>query len=275
MNIRCIALDLDRTTLNSQGQLSPRNREALEHCIRKGIHIVIASGRSYTALPEDVISIPGIDYAITSNGAAVYRISDGACLRRFTLTPQSVEELLRLTSQEPIVYETFIRGAAYADAAYVRDPVAHGATPQAIGYIQETRQPIQDMAAFMRTHADELDSVDLVMSDQVLKARLWQLLKAQVPDLYITASVPELLELSHKDGGKHSGVRFVAETLGLSPNEIAAFGDGDNDADMLSYVGCGIAMENATPACKAVSDYVTLHHAEDGVAHAIYHILKL
>ena len=275
MNIRCIALDLDRTTLNGQGKLSPRNREALEYAIRQGVHIVIASGRSFSALPEDVVSVPGIEYAITSNGAAVYRLSDGACLRRFTLTPQSVADLIRLTKDEPVVYETFIRGKAYADAAYVRDPIAHGATPQAIGYIQTTRQPVEDMAAFMLDHANDLDSVDLVLSDQTVKARLWKLLKEQVPDLYITSSVPELLELSHRDGGKHSGVRFVAETLGLSPDQIAACGDGDNDADMLHYVGCGIAMENATPACKEASDCQTLHHTEDGVAHAIYNILRL
>ena len=96
-----------------------------------------------------------------------------------------------------------------------------------------------------------------------------------MPDIYITSSVRQLIEISHRDTGKHSGVRFVAERLRLSPADIAAFGDGDNDADMLSYVGCGIAMANASPACLAAADHVTLDHREDGVAHGIYHMLKL
>ena len=67
----------------------------------------------------------------------------------------------------------------------------------------------------------------------------------------------------------------MAELLGLSSEEIAAFGDGDNDADMLSYVGCGIAMANASPACLAAADHVTLDHRDDGVAHGIYEILHI
>ena len=68
MDIKCIALDLDRTTLNAQGRLSDGNREALEYAISRGIHIVIASGRPLGSLPEDVLSVGGIEYAITSPG---------------------------------------------------------------------------------------------------------------------------------------------------------------------------------------------------------------
>ncbi len=275
MNIRCIALDLDRTTLNGQGRLSHDNREALTAAIDKGVHIVIASGRAFSTLPPDMVELPGVEYAITSNGAAVYHIPTGACLRRYTMTPESVEAVLSRTAGEPVVYEAFVEGVAYADAAYVRDPVSRGATVQAIPYIQNTRTPVEDMEAFIRAHAEELDSIDLVLRDQALKHRLWASLPEQIPDLYVTASVPSLLELSHRNAGKHSGVRFLAERLGLSPMEIAAFGDGDNDAEMLAYVGCGIAMENGTDACKAAADYVTLHYAQDGVAYAIHNILHL
>ena len=58
MSIQCIALDLDRTTLNGEGRLSPGNRQALEYAIAKGVHIVIASGRSFASLPRDVTAVP-------------------------------------------------------------------------------------------------------------------------------------------------------------------------------------------------------------------------
>ena len=67
----------------------------------------------------------------------------------------------------------------------------------------------------------------------------------------------------------------MAQQLGLIPAQIAAFGDGDNDADMLAYVGCGIAVANASPACLAAADVVTVHHREDGVAYGIREILKI
>lgn len=121
----------------------------------------------------------------------------------------------------------------------------------------------------------ELESMDLVTVDEPLKQAMWALLRERVPGLYVTSSAPQLLELTHRDGGKHSGVRFVAERLGLSPDQIAAFGDGDNDVDLLRFAGCGIAVANASPACLAAADLVTLDHRQDGVAHGIYQLLDL
>lgn len=275
MDVKCIALDLDRTTLDGSGRLSPGNREALEYAIGKGVHIIIASGRAFGSLPRDVASVPGIEYAITSNGAAVYHLPTGKRLHGYMLEPRSVLDILRLTAQEQVAYETFIDGAAYADAAYVRDPVAHGATPQAIPYIQSTRRPEPDIQAFIRAHIHELDSLDLVVGDEAAKLRIWADLQKAVPNVYITSSVQQLIEISHADAGKHSGVRYVTELLGLSPAQAAAFGDGDNDADMLRYVGCGIAVENASPACLAAADHVTARHDQDGVARGIYDILQI
>ena len=93
--------------------------------------------------------------------------------------------------------------------------------------------------------------------------------------MYITSSVRQLLEISHRNAGKHSGLRFVLERLGLPQEAAAAFGDADNDADLLAYAGCGIAMANASPACLAAADAVTRSNDDDGVAWGIREILHL
>ena len=266
MAIRCIALDMDRTTLDGAGRLSPGNRAALERAIGKGVHIVIASGRTFTSLPADVLAVKGIEYAITSNGAALYHIPTGRCLHRFLLEPASVERVLELTAGEDITYEAFVAGQAYADGAYVADPAVYGADARAVEYVQTTRVPEKDIAAFCRAHSHELDGMDLVIRNGADKARLWDLLEREVPDLYVTSSIERLLELGHRDAGKHSGLRLVLERLGLGREEAAAFGDGDNDVEMLSFAGTGIAMENATPACLGAADFVTKSNREDGVA---------
>ena len=69
-------------------------------------------------------------------------------------------------------------------------------------------------------------------------------------------------------------MKFITEYLGLNPKQVAAFGDADNDIDMLEYAGCGIAMEKASNGLLAVADAVTLHHDRDGVAYALKNILK-
>ena len=274
MNIRCIALDLDRTTLNSQGHFSPGNRQAMEDAIARGIHIVIASGRSLTSLPEEVVSVPGIEYAITSNGAAIYHLPTGRCLRRLTLPAQSVRDILRLTADEPVAYEAFVEGQAYAGEDYLQDPIRYGATAQGAAYVRRTRRPVPDIVAFIHSHMEELDSLDVVVPNGTIKARLMELLDREVAELYMTSSVPRLIELSHPEGGKDGAVCFLAGLLGISLAEVAAFGDGDNDADMLRSAGFGVAVAGATPACLAAADLVTATNDEDGVALGIQQILK-
>lgn len=275
MDIKCIALDLDRTTLNAQGRLSDGNRQVLLHAIEQGVHIVIASGRSFHTLPKDVVSVPGIEYAITSNGAAVYYIPTGKCLHEYKLTEASVSDILEVSSSYPVALEAFIDGTAYAEADYVNNPVGFGATPQAIPYIQSTRNPIHQMPSFLRRHQNQIDSIDVVVGNLRTKKEIWTKLDQTSKDIYITSSVSQLIEISHKNAGKHSGLRFIRDYLHLAPEQTAAFGDGDNDVDLLNAAGIGIAMENASPKCKSAADAVTLHHDLDGVAWGIKHILHI
>ena len=63
--VKLIALDLDRTTLTSDGHLSEANKRALSGAIKRGVHVCIASGRAFDTLPEEVLNVQGIEYAIT------------------------------------------------------------------------------------------------------------------------------------------------------------------------------------------------------------------
>ena len=79
-HIRLAALDLDGTTLRSDKSLSEYTIKTLKNAHEHGMHIVVASGRSFASLPEQVIQFPWAEYAITSNGAAVYEVHTGnAC----------------------------------------------------------------------------------------------------------------------------------------------------------------------------------------------------
>ena len=128
---------------------------------------------------------------------------------------------------------------------------------------------------FIRAHESVLDGVDIITGDQELKTRLWQLLDAEAEDVYITSSVAQLLEISYKDAGKHTGAAFLLDHLGLDREELAAFGDGDNDVELLAFAGIGIAVENASRKCKDAADYITLSNEACGVAYGIRNILKL
>lgn len=294
MKIKCIALDLDRTTLDSQGHLSGENRRAIENAVAAGVYVVVASGRSLDSLPAEITDIKGIRYAITSNGAAVYDLCERKCLRQFKMTPESAEDILRHTEPErmkvaygeaagmsevemseiEISYEAFIDGRAFAESRYVADPVRFGAMPQAISYIQGTRAPVEDMRTFICEHKSELDCIDLVVKNEDMKRKLWKNLRENVRDVYITSSVRQLLEISHRDAGKESGAKFLLEYLGLAREELAAFGDGDNDSGLLQYAGIGFAVANASPECRDAADEIVASNDDNGVAQGINKILR-
>ena len=111
-----------------------------------------------------------------------------------------------------------------------------------------------------------LSSIDIVVSDPEQKARIWENLREQVPDIYITTSSSHLIEISNVTSGKAHALEELATRLGIPQEDIIAIGDGDNDSEMLRYAGIGVAMENASEACKAAADVVTGSNDREGVA---------
>jgi hypothetical protein len=93
---------------------------------------------------------------------------------------------------------------------------------------------------------------------------------ADVKEKYtVLKSAPYFLEILDKRVNKGTGVKALADTLGIQPKEIMTLGDQENDIAMIEYAGMGVAMENAIPAVKEVANFVTKSNLEDGVAYAI------
>ena len=135
-----------------------------------------------------------------------------------------------------------------------------------------TRLPVDDMPGFMRENAQRLDSVDVLCASSGHRAELWER-ALSLKNAYITSSSPRLIEIADAEAGKGASLRRLCELLSVPAQCVAAFGNGDNDADMLSFAGLGVAMENATAACIAAADVVCASNDEHGVAQMIYKIL--
>ena len=275
MGVQCIALDLDGTTLTDAKTVSAATERALEAAAARGIHVVIASGRAVDSIPKAVSSLVCIEYAVTSNGAAVYRLKDRTCLHRVTMNREIVEKVLRLTETAAVTCEAFIDGVPYGQREYVEDPVRFGAMPYAVEYIQTTRRSVADIRQFVREQADRLDGLDLIVSEEEQRKRLRSELESWRGQLYVTSSVRNRIELTSPDAGKASGLSFLLKYLGVSSDETAAFGDADNDIDMLKMVKWGIAVANASENCLKAASYQTLSNREDGVAWGICKILGI
>lgn len=263
-NIKLVALDLDDTTLRSDSTLDPFTKDALIKVINAGIEVVVASGRAYRSLPKEVLSIEGVRYAITSNGAAIEKVPGGERIMSRVLPENCVHEILHLF---PDVYmlEAFVEGQPYSLKEYIDDPLSFGCPKDYVNYVQTTRLPADDMRKFIAENSTRLDSIDLICRNTAEKQSYYKKAK-EIAGVYVTSSSPRLVEISDSGAGKGRALRRLCELLGVRAENVAAFGNGDNDADMLSFAGFGAAVENATDVCKSAADYICESNNDLGVA---------
>ena len=268
--IKLIALDLDDTTLRSDATLAPETERAIASALDSGIEVVVASGRAFRALPQQVLAIPGLRYAITSNGAAIERLPGGERIVSFTLTPNCTRAVLAAFEGE--LLEAFVDGQPYCERCYVESPVSFGCSPAYVDYVKTTRRPVDGMPDFVRQNIGRIDSIDVLCQSPERKAALWET-AAALEGVYVTSSSPRLIEISDGAAGKGAALRRLCALLDIAPEHTAAFGNGDNDADMLRFAGLGVAVSNASAACLAAADLVCARSDDHGVAKTIMRML--
>jgi hypothetical protein len=79
------------------------------------------------------------------------------------------------------------------------------------------------------------------------------------------------MDVVPEGGSKSVGIDAICRSYGIAPDETMAFGDGQNDIEMLRHAGIGVVMGNAAEEVQAAADYVTASVDEDGVSRALRH----
>jgi Cof subfamily protein (haloacid dehalogenase superfamily) len=98
---------------------------------------------------------------------------------------------------------------------------------------------------------------------------------AEVIDHRVWAAPWNIIEVVKAGLNKAVGLKRVAEHFGIPNDRIIAFGDEDNDLEMIEFAGHGIAMGNAIPELKNIADAITNSNEEDGVARYLEEVLSL
>ena len=104
-----------------------------------------------------------------------------------------------------------------------------------------------------------------------LNNRQKKLLDKLLDECAVTSWNDTGIDIIPKNGGKSAGIQKFLDEQGLDRSEIMAFGDGENDMEMLRFAGIGVAMGNASDPVKAAADYVTDTVDNDGIEKALRH----
>lgn len=269
---KLLALDLDGTMLRSDVTLSPKVKSALQKAIENGIEVVAASGRPFASMPDCVLKIEGINYSITSNGAAIYD-KNGSRIYKSLVDEADVLKLLDITQNYDLIFEAFIDGLTYTDIRYVQDPIKYGGSEAYIDYVRSSHGHIKNIRNFIYEHRTELDSIVYVCSDKNLRNSIRSTI-AENTNFFITSSTENYVEFSAKNATKANAVEHVCNMLGIKRKNIAACGNADNDVDMIKWAGLGAAVSNASPLCLDCADILVASNDDDGVAELVDYILK-
>ena len=266
MPVKLIASDMDGTLLmDDHVTISERNLRAIREAIRRGIHFVPASGRMLTFLPQALVDIPEIRYAITSNGAAVYDLQKKEHLFRTPIQKSDLPEILKIAPEDRYLFEMYSNGQSYIGRAGIHFLETHEFPEWLRMFVEKKRTVVDSLAEFVQRDGVEIEKINFPYLSAGERDILWKQLE-QIPTLSMTSSGFENLEVNHKNANKGAALRALCDHLGISIADTIAFGDGHNDCQMLRDAGIGVAMANAKEEIQQAADHITLTNEQDGVA---------
>jgi Cof subfamily protein (haloacid dehalogenase superfamily) len=220
--------------------------------------VIVVTGRMFQAvlpyLREGRLEDPVVCY----QGAVVAEL-DGTFLRHEPIPLELARETIAAVERERFHLNCYVDDELYVAKV----------TPEARSYADFQNIEINavgDLLGWLESPPTKLVSV----GDPIELDGLEQRMKARFDGrLYISKSLPYFLEFASPNVTKGTGLAFVAEHLGFTPEQTVAFGDGENDVELLEWAGYAVAVENAHERVLAAADLVCPRDIEEGVAQVL------
>lgn len=268
MAIKLIALDMDGTLLDPDHlHISPRNREALRAAAARGIKIALATGRNVCLIEDAARTLGVVDFVIAANGASVVDWRTGESLRCIPLPEEQWRTMLDIVKRRNLIVEIYADGKAFLTGADLQKAgeMEYGSAEFAEYFVTKV-ELADDVAAAAAGLPVEKVHIFYVPPGEM--EGLMEELSAAGPMVFANGA-PTNLEITAPGADKGEGLCAICARLGISPEETMAFGDGDNDLQMLALAGESFAMENGSPSAKAAAKHLAPPNSDSGVGQMI------
>jgi Cof subfamily protein (haloacid dehalogenase superfamily) len=255
------AFDLDGTVLRRDLEITQRTLAVMDELRDRGVRLVVATGRRFEGAREHAgrLGFAGRDPVICYGGSMVRRM-DGETLLHRTLPRILGVEVLEWAAERDLHARIFV------DGRIVTSPD----TPAALRHLRRYEEPgisvVEDPAAWLRDGREEPTKLVIVDHPDEVEGWLEEAREAFRGRLFVTRSLPHYVEVGGLEGMKSKALRFLCDHWEIDPARTIAFGDADNDVDMLRFVGHGVAVGGMTDEVREAADAVAPPVNEDGVA---------
>jgi hypothetical protein len=196
------------------------------------------------------------DPVVCYQGAAVADPRTGEFLRHEPIPLELARETITVLQDQGFHVNCYVN-----DELYVAEVTAEA--DRYAGFQNLPLHAVGDLAAWLSEPPTKLVTID---DPDVLEGLEARMKKRFAGRLYISKSLPFFLEFASPEVTKASGLEFLSEHLGFTAERTVAFGDGENDVELLEWAGFGVAVANAHARVLAVADWVCPSAAEEGVA---------
>ena len=259
-----IACDLDRTLIGNDGVLGERTRAAIAAARAAGIAVFIVTGRMFASARPYALEA-GLDGPVVCyQGALIADAHSGETLHHAPIPIQLAREAI-----EAIIAEGYSPNLYIDDVMYVSE---HTEYTNRYSKFQHIRvEAVGDLIAFLEQKPTKLVVVADPDELHPVEARLRARFEGR---MFVARSLPHFLEFAADGVTKGSGLTFVTDHAGVALAETVAFGDGENDVELLETAAFGIAVGDAHPRLDTVSDWACAGPEVEGVATVIEALLE-
>jgi Cof subfamily protein (haloacid dehalogenase superfamily) len=255
------AFDLDGTVLRRNLRITRATVAALQRLRDRGMRLVVATGRRFEDAREYAgrLGFCDQDPVICYGGSMVRRMNGETLLHR-TLPRSLGTEVLEWSAGRDLHARIFL------DGGIVTSPD----TPAALEHLRRYAEPgvsvVDSPADWLRDGGAEPTKLVIVDRPDDIKGWLEEAQAAFAGRLFVTRSLPHYVEVGSLEGTKAAALAFLCDRWGIEPERVLAFGDADNDIDMLGFAGHGVAVGGMTGEVREAADVVVPGVDEDGVA---------
>ncbi len=253
MEHKIIFFDVDGTlTSHRDGTILESTKKAIQQLIQQGFRVVAATGRPLSMCGE--LAELGIETFITANGA--YAKHKDHVIHKIKSTNKAVKEMVQFASNEKNAL-TF-----YSETLTINE-VKH---PTILKALNETLS-LEEYPPVSKNIFDEDVYLMCLFADEEMLVKY----KQAFPSLNFKRWHPFIVNVLEEEVCKSVAIQKVLDFFEINQKEAVAFGDGENDLDMLEMVDIGIAMGNSSEKLKSVADFITKDSDQNGIAFALEH----
>ena len=275
MEVKAVFFDIDGTLVNDRKSVLKSTKEAIKIVKDQGVLVGVATGRG-PFFVKDLMDDLDLDFAVTYNGQYIFNKErvlfaspiDKRSLRQVIAYAKENRKEIAMGTRQDVIGSRIM--------SFGLSPLSQLVSRFVPKFLTRTVSHSFNRMVSKALPQKEDDLLDLINQP------IYQVLMLMTPEesnqaasefeyLKFTRSNPFAADIINQGNSKLEGIRCVGKEYGFDLNQVMAFGDSDNDLEMLAGVGMSVAMGNGSSSVKEVAKHITTSNQEDGIHKALEH----